>query len=68
MAKTTRTAAIAMPALAPEESPFEPVGPELPEGVPVGGGILDIFEMLDVCDCDDDVLVERTRWKLAKSA
>jgi hypothetical protein len=62
MAKAARTAAMDMPAFAPEERPFEPVKLELPGEVPVGPGILDDdFEVLCVCDWAEDVVVERAR-------
>jgi hypothetical protein len=62
MVKAARTAAMDMPALAPEERPFEPVEFEFPGEVPVGPGILDDdFEVLGVCDWAKDVVVERAR-------
>lgn len=62
MAKAARTAAIAMPALAPEERPFEPVEFEVPEEVPVGPGITDDdVEVLNVCSWLEDVVVDIAR-------
>ena len=48
---TARTAATAIPALAPGERSVEPVGLELPNEVPVGPGTLDVVELLEnVCN------------------
>jgi hypothetical protein len=59
MAKAARTAALAIPTLAPGERRSEPAESEFPEEAPVSPLILDdAFEVLDVWDWDEDVVVE----------
>jgi hypothetical protein len=59
IAKAARTAAVAVPTLVPGEKRSEPAESEFPEEAPIGPGILaDAFEVLDVWDWDEDVVVE----------